>query len=259
MSCPNDCSGHGTCEFIEELTFEADFDIGFMSGGKLFDYRQWDMSMSRQCVCDASYFDVDCSKRMCPYGNDALDTRDNLLISQKFQVQQIIISPTGNAASLHGMTFALIFKSRTNETYTTYPIVVDASDLHDFAMDIKIALMRLPNKVITGVEVQAGQENGGLNDLINVNITFTGDSVQGPQHLLKVEDFECSSGCTPRITGLAVETVIGTPFSNITETQLADFNSYECGRRGKCDYESGLCQCFTGYTGKNCDTCTTLV
>merc|ERR1712054_757940 len=75
-------------------------------------------------------------------------------------------------------------------------------------------------------------------DMVKVSVTFTGPSVQGPQHFLQVHDYYNS---------------------NITETTLADWNSYECGRRGKCDYETGLCQCFAGYFGDNCNTLTTLV
>ncbi len=97
------------------------------------------------------------------------------------------------------------------------------------------------------------------NNFVRVNVTFTGNAVQGPQHLLTVEDFECQAGCTPKITGLNAETRYSKANSNVTEIRLADYNSYECGRRGKCDYSTGLCACFLGYTGDNCNTLTTLV
>jgi hypothetical protein len=87
---------------------------------------------------------------------------------------------------------------------------------------------------------------------------FTGPSVQGPQNLLMVEDYECGAGCTPKLDGLELQHRVTFTNSNLTEGMLADYNSYECGRRGKCDYTTGLCKCFTGYTGDNCNTLTTL-
>jgi len=293
-ACPNDCSGHGTCEYIEDMGFAATYNdysnVGFMSDAKTFDYKGWDSAKTRGCVCDAQYGDVDCSKRMCPYGNDILDIRDDLLISQKYQVQELRfisdngVITAGSAANgvetLSGQTFALTFKSRLNETFTTIPIVFDDTDINDFVNDIQLALLNLPNRVIDGITVTAVKElsvqdgfstSGGdhdgygnadkdhLQDMMRVSVTFTGEAVQGPQHLLAVEDYECSDGCTPKLSGLSLQYRYDHSSNNITEVVLADYNSYECGRRGKCDYDAGICECFTGYSGDNCNTLTTLV
>jgi len=210
---------------------------------------------------------------MCPYGTDVLDTRQDLLLSANYQVQQIIFLPSQEVAGyadggangqVRGRTFALTFKSRLNETFTTIPIVFDSTDVPDFVHDIQLALLNLPNRVIDGITVAASTTASSTSywaNQVTVNITFTGNAVQGPQHLLSVEDYECAAGCTPKLTGLNLQTRYDHLSSNVTEVQshLSDYNSYECGRRGKCDYATGLCNCFTGYTGENCNTLTTLV
>merc|ERR1711939_1064637 len=153
--------------------------IGFNSDPQTFPYRGWDNRKIRGCVCDPTYGDIDCSKRMCPYGNDVLDTRDDLLVSLKYQTQSIFfpVSTTTTPVTigdnaLTSKTFALTFKSRLNETFTTIPIVFDDSDLNDFVRDIQLALLNLPNRVIDGVSVTAFL---GASNFVNVNITFTGN------------------------------------------------------------------------------------
>jgi hypothetical protein len=295
-SCPNDCSGHGTCEYIEDLGFASAWNDytprDFFQDKKTFPYAGWDLKKQRSCVCDATYGDIDCSKRMCPYGTDVLDTRDNLLVSQKYQTQKLLFI-SGNAlegdyttntgdrvdlleSAFSGKTFALTFKSKLNETFTTIPIVLKTISyisanrrltysteyMDDLAHDVQLALLSLPNKVIDGAKVAASSTSTGsavAEEMVYINITFTGDNVQGPQNLLTVVDYECYTGCTPKLTGVNVWSLHGGISSNVTEPELADFNSYECGRRGKCDYNTGSCQCFTGYTGHNCNTLSTLV
>jgi len=282
-SCPNDCSGHGTCEYIEDLSYGSVYGQRNVKNFESYAYNRiayegWDLKKNRQCVCDAQYTDVDCSKRMCPHGDDVLDVRENLLVSEKSQTQYItLIQDDEEFDKDSRQTFALTFKSRLNETFTTYPINMkgtpDTAELRD---DVHLALLTLPNKVIDRCEVKvynkvvveptrddnhfAGPTFADtMRRQTDIEIVFTGDAVQGPQNLLMVEDLKCEEGCTPKLTGLRLQYKTSFLQSNITQTIAADKNSYECGRRGRCDYSSGLCDCFEGYTGENCNTQTTLV
>lgn len=307
-TCPNDCSGHGVCRYIQQMPFQStpeDFKQGVFGETKAVTFESsftyWDNQKTRGCVCDPTWGDYDCSKRMCPYGTDIMDIRSDVTKPAKYQTQRItlVVDPlpptpistdhVENRLDFQGRTFALTFVSRLNETFTTIPIVVRAghSDFHDFILDVEAALESLPNFVIDDVEVHGDflglsysdihgiihsetikapdankahnymtwQGDGDSYNQINLNITFVGEAVQGPQHLLIVNEAACGDGCTPKITGLNV-----VPMSNnVTEVLLSDFNSFECGRRGKCDYATGICQCFAGYTGQACNTITALV
>jgi len=304
-TCPNDCSGHGTCEYIEDLRYRAvwadyvdsSYSVDhpapfsehtnwekhnnsqwfpqstFRSLPAKIPSHDWDKGKTRGCVCDAQYADVDCSKRMCPYGTDVLDVRDNLLLNERFQVQTISIYESWGDADTpyweQGQTFALTFKSKINETFTTVPINMDYETIDEIETDIRLALISLPNHVIddvsvtvhTSADTDTEAESEGFHATI-ISIEFRGNAVQGKQHLLTVESFECLNGCTPKIDGLKLDTKVTAEVgrvSNITQHKNSDYNSFECGRRGKCDYSSGLCQCFEGYSGDNCNQQTILV
>jgi len=169
------------------------------------------------------------------------------------------IPPAGN-------TFALTFKSKINETFTTIPIVLNSAVVVDndysvLADDIRDALVNLPNRVIDDVHVEAGFQKPAVNETdttgtLNIKVVFTGANNQGDQNLLIVEDFACADGCFPRVTGFNSDTATT---QQVEVYQNADFNSYECGRRGKCDYDTGVCQCFEGFTGNSCNQCTSLI
>lgn len=236
-----------------------------------FPFHHWDKSKSTSCVCDPEWGDFDCSKRMCPYGNDVMDHRNNMARAARYQVQSIELfaneeitggssatnyenADTAASPLTHLRTFALTFKSKLNETFTTIPIVLitEHTGFHNFIKSVKDALESLPNRVIDRVDV-AGDTNGV--DLVHLNLTFTGEHVQGPQNLVSVKANLCGDGCTPKLTGLELRN----QWETILEVQNSDFNSFECGRRGKCDYTTGVCNCFEGYTGLACNTITALV
>ena len=374
QTCPNDCSGHGSCVYAEDAPFgtvwgdyyTGDSDDLTGLGNDAVTLAQapaWDTNKIRMCVCEPGYTDIDCSRRMCPKGNDVLDERLNLVTALKYQVQNVTliargetgdgikfqsdgevcngnngngaqtawsISSTkkeGNLASrnsffpssddnwspecftdLLNKTFALTFTSKMNQSYTTKPLVLNETAATNmtqaFSFDVRKALIELPNYVIDNVDVDCQlmfvladapetrvEEHTSLYPALSCLIAFTGDTVMGPQYLLEVETDECLDGCTPKlenpvqlkshsrvnITGAGsggLWTGLGTAplqkykgnltelpdiYSFVKEDVRADYNSYECGRRGKCDYSTGECECFEGYMGDRCQMQTALI
>jgi len=421
QTCQNDCSGHGECVYAEDVTFGTvygdyagapDASGNLVASGvgvgasKVPQKPNWDSGKVRMCVCEPGYTDIDCSRRMCPKGNDVMDERQNLVTALNYQTQTVTLIGAGalgdgvstvsgcGAASddaatdacfvdLVGKSFALTFTSKLNQSYTTKPIIVTAMDGADgvaaangaitaaeqaaaeatTCMAVQMALHELPNYVVDSCDVTCTYEYAvGVNALypsVKCAVKFDGGSVAGPQYLLEVEADKCDSGCTPQLSspvqlksalvastaaatyvktgvetataadvadGAAVEVdveagdgalfaaddliLIGTEIlkvssiatdkltvtrgeesttaagstagdavyllltdstgalvpgahpdvlSSVAETQTADYNSFECGRRGKCDYSSGECECFEGYMGDRCQTQTALI
>ncbi|KAJ1448142.1 hypothetical protein M885DRAFT_583451 [Pelagophyceae sp. CCMP2097] len=333
-TCPNDCSGHGVCDYLEDVPFGSvwgEYYDGTMTTSyrlgteavKLAQAPGWSSEKVRKCVCDPGYTDVDCSRRMCLQGNDILDERLNRNEVYKNQIQKFVLVGAGEKgtgllvtdrgtkcfyndhpesspecfADIVGKSFALTFTSKLNQSYTTLPITLNMTNTTQhfakpgfveptsnntaLANMIEGALLNLPNYVIDAVDVECememtaqSQEAAAMSvyyPTLTCTIEFTGTSVMGPQNLLEIETDECGDGCTPQLAnpvllksaynvsmlpGLAMSTDL---FSYVTEYQIADYNSYECGRRGKCDYGTGECECFEGYTGDRCHQQTALM
>lgn len=271
QTCPDDCSGHGTCEYVDDIGYKNSYQEWnpktFKTSPKKFDVFDWDSRKSRMCKCDPGYDGVNCALRRCPYGNDVLDSREDLLTTQKYQKQDITFVALPGVDN-DGKTFALKYTAITGEFYTTQPIVMktDTNDMDDFAISIGLALSRLPGRSAEGVTVSAVWTSA---EYIKVTLEFKGCYNEGDMNLIEVLAEECSDGCQPKITGLKLKNywsrfedvakITESDTSSIVESQKADYNSYECGNRGVCNYESGECTCFDGYDGNSCNLQVNLV
>merc|ERR1719335_742484 len=229
QTCQNDCSGHGECVYAEDVTFGTVYgdynDAGLGVGAsKVPQKPNWDSGKVRMCVCEPGYTDIDCSRRMCPKGNDVMDERQNLVTALKYQTQTVTLIGAGalgdgvatgcgatftEAATdacfgdLVGKSFALTFTSKLNQSYTTKPIIVSIVDDANSgtvaaaematATAVQSALHELPNYVVDDCSVTCTYEYAlGVSKLY--------PSVAGPQYLLEVEADKCDSGCTPQLS-----------------------------------------------------------
>jgi hypothetical protein len=136
-SCPSNengvCSGHGTCQTIEEIA-KSDYENT---------YYLWDASATMGCVCDPGYFGADCSYKSCKYGYDPLysESYRNVRYSNftyHFYTRE-------GSAQLEG-NYSIIFYDVNDKAWQTNPITWDAS-----CDDIVDALESLPNNAVKRV------------------------------------------------------------------------------------------------------------
>merc|ERR1711871_1372696 len=170
-----DCSGHGTCEYIEDLATDA--EVGGASDRHYIG--SWDHFKSRGCKCDPHWEGNDCSSRKCPRGDDPLTSGVN-------EVQTLTLS-SGNATG----EFTLTYVDGFGMAWTTRPIDVTSSTI---ASDVEYALENLPNRVIRSVTVAA-------SSAASIAVTFNAPSK--PSALLVPNSASSRRpGCFPRSQGL---------------------------------------------------------
>lgn len=263
-TCPNDCSGHGRCRYLSEMSASANsYEFNWRPRTPpSIQYSAYDITRERGCHCDPEYFGVDCSLRMCPFSDDSMDKAGKVQSDILHHTQRIKITHESDMTLVTGKTFALTFRTRLNETYTTLPILFNPLQPGIMAEHIKSALLNLPRQVVADVRVQADDflVSGPSADTFVANISFIGADYRGFQYPLKFENVPCGDGCMPKLSGLDLKPSTGWDLSaNVTEIVSGSSNSFECGRRGICDHETGVCECFSGFTGDVCGLCTSLI
>jgi len=171
-ACPNDCSGHGTCESIKELaemrsydTNEHDVSTTRVAGSanhhgydasieESYSYNLWDQDKTMGCKCDPVYYGADCSLKKCKYGVDPLFYDHEGVIRQTTVVH---VGSGGTASENLAGTFKIVFYDVFGEKYVTKPIAARGAS----AATVKLALQALPNGVIAknNQDVTAEQPN----------------------------------------------------------------------------------------------------
>jgi len=193
---------------------------------------------------------------------------------------------SGEDGSVKNGEFALTFRSTLNEEFTT--VKLDVYNLTDEM--VSDAINSLPNKVIEDAEVILYRNLSKYNasqyrhqeylekpknymidypfeknynwswydtDLV-ILITYAGAMTTGNQYALECKTAYCADGCQPMLTS---------PLDFKENSECKVINNYktayglniECSGRGTCDYSSGVCSCYEGYTDEFCSTQTALI
>jgi hypothetical protein len=130
-TCPDACSGHGTCEYIDELAVDFEDRRAGPGATKMtasatslsnavvdadntrqvngFLYQLWDAQKIQGCKCDLGYTGPDCAGRIAPKGDDPLTTVKSVTQTQMVQI---------TAASAIGATSTKVNDGRSAATQT---------------------------------------------------------------------------------------------------------------------------------------------
>jgi hypothetical protein len=252
--CPNECSGHGTCESIEDMHDPTTFGCSFNpdarnrqkpTNGSYPMYNAWDTGMIRGCKCDRGYSGADCSSRLCPKGDDPMTYGGD------DEVQYVNVVDDGDGQ------FVLTYHDLYGGAWTTRPhtptaftgMSSDSDAQAAEAQRFKTLLTDLPNFVIEDLTVTVAALSGG----VQYRVTFDSDHNSGDQKLLECHaESNDNAGAQPRSVGLS-----GT--CKATEHLKGTKESAECSNRGLCQSGDAICECFEGYTDEHCAVQSALV
>ena len=192
-ACPSDCSGHGKCRLVRDLT----------SG-----YTLWDAEKIQGCVCDGGYTGADCAQRLCPKGDDPLSVCNS---ANAHQVQTIYVRgsprislgafPSGYTATVGSTVYkyngdlAIHFTDNTGEEWITNKIanVFSAAS----KPEVVKALQALPNYRIPAVTVMDSNRDSTTRSF---TVQFNNDRVSGNQNIFTFDSpLGCQvAGCHPK-------------------------------------------------------------
>jgi len=184
--CTNDCSGHGTCETITEIT-----------PSQLY-YRLWDADKTQHCVCDGGYFGMDCSQRQCMTNDDPLtltttrrDYNDGL--TEQGEIQVIDIRCPFNGEMLDPMVTLTYTDDQFGDNYETArfnPSITTSANTDSVAALLKA----LPNQVLADFVVDGVTGVAKITDV-------SAEELETDNHYRWRVTFDSRMGDVPLLSG----------------------------------------------------------
>eukprot|EP00567_Pseudictyota_dubia_P001767 CAMPEP_0197465406 /NCGR_PEP_ID=MMETSP1175-20131217/64520_1 /TAXON_ID=1003142 /ORGANISM="Triceratium dubium, Strain CCMP147" /LENGTH=906 /DNA_ID=CAMNT_0043001419 /DNA_START=60 /DNA_END=2780 /DNA_ORIENTATION=- len=185
--CLNDCSGHGTCERLDEIVPSH------------LHYRLWDNDKTQYCKCDGGYFGQDCSQRACMKHDDPLTTVTSTIdynngLTETNEVQLVDIRCPYNGEMLAPSISLMYTDVQFGDVYETTPFDPLV------AADALAALKGLPNQVLADFSIDG-------TTVVNKVVSVSSDTLEidastsEPVHIRLTVVFESHLGDVPLLGG----------------------------------------------------------
>lgn len=231
VRCLNDCNGRGVCMTIGSLgeLYGTDYEQpGDGGDGKGASYLNWDKSTGTSCVCYAGYSGPDCSSVMCPKADDPMT------MGQDYRSISVKISSTSTISGNARVTFNGYVTTFSSSSPTS-----ECKDAFESLQNVERASCSVNWLSSTSVQYNVTLEEFPMFPVENNIHSHTGNP--------SIDSFTCD-----------ISDIIGTDVTcRITDLVSSNIREYVyCAARGSCDFKTGDCACFDGFTGEACTTST---
>jgi hypothetical protein len=237
VDCNANCNGHGYCKTIYALGKDLGADevtSGVSNGGDGVGplYANWDKDTFSGCVCDFGYFGPSCALRMCPKGDDPATTS---------QVSRAIVVTTSATSGTLAGTIGITFDGHTVD------IAVDASTVSAASFQSSIAsLANIDSATVSKADGYSSGNGAAYTVTINFPTYPEQNNIFYHDGNPPLTSFTCDISA---VTGAV------SPTCTISDSVNSNIKEYEfCSRRGICDTSTGICNCYTSYSGVACGT-----
>jgi hypothetical protein len=219
MTCPNMCTGHGTCQSMRYHATQKD-----PGDGQIYLYTEnWDADKIYGCQCDEGYAGYDCSLRNCPRGDDPLTGKPET-VKDPTELQQNERQKIKCLAS--GGYFTLTFKKQTTEHINFDDSLSEITVKFNALSTVSNAVISFENAATTMVCTKLGN---------TMTFEFTQDFGKLPLIVVDNSKLTYFAGA-PILENQVTERVVGTK------------ENMFCSGRGTCDPSIGVCTCFEPFS-----------
>lgn len=243
------CSGHGVCMSSE--TYMILNDLDFKSG--VAGSYSWEYDKFYTCVCDKGYIGISCNARQCPMGVDPVAS------AQPELHWDFILYDDEQPGSSFDHYYVLqydgvVYKSavvykHTKLCYNDNKHETDLAAVSGLKEEIRRIITVIPPLAQVIVSAECTKEG-------KLSITLTPEYLDAKKMAdSKLYVYKAETDGNPTTSSAIENDVNGSALSPMTVKPAPlkeTISEALCSNRGNCNRDTGLCECYDGYSGASC-------